>query len=196
MGFKIIGVVGQIASGKGILVKYLTEKLGFTSFSLSSIVHAELKKKGVKKFTRQALQDVGDELRKKEGNDVLARRTIKKIKNLKSKIQNYVIEGIRNPAEIEFFKKNKDFILIGIKADREIRYQRLISRAKEWDPKNYNDFLKVDKRDLGIGQNKSGQQVEKCLAYCDYVLTNSKDLKDFQRKIKDLASSNLRGCIG
>jgi len=30
----IIGVVGQIASGKGILVSYLTEKLGFTSFSL------------------------------------------------------------------------------------------------------------------------------------------------------------------
>ena len=66
----IVGVVGQIASGKGILIKYLTEKLGFVSFSLSSILHDELKKKKVEKFTRKTLQDMGDELRKREGDEV------------------------------------------------------------------------------------------------------------------------------
>ena len=83
MDFKIIGIVGQIASGKGILVKYLTEKLGFIPFSLSLVVHDELKKRGIKQFTRQALQDIGDNLRLQYGDDVLARRTIKKIKNEK-----------------------------------------------------------------------------------------------------------------
>ena len=48
----IIGVVGQIAAGKGMLVSYLTEKLGFISYSLSSVVHAEIEKKGIKKYTR------------------------------------------------------------------------------------------------------------------------------------------------
>ncbi len=42
-----IGVVGQIACGKGKLVEYLIEKMGFTSFSLSSILHDELKEKGI-----------------------------------------------------------------------------------------------------------------------------------------------------
>jgi len=101
----IIGVVGQIASGKGILVNYLTSHLGFASFSLSSIVHAELKKKGIKEFTRRTLQDMGDELRQRYGDDVLAQRIIKAIKEQKKDI--VVIEGIRNPAEIEFFKKIK-----------------------------------------------------------------------------------------
>lgn len=201
-----VGIVGQIAGGKGILVKYLTERLGFVSFSLSSILHNELKKKGIKEFTRKTLQDMGDELRKKEGDDVLAKLIIKKIRSTKPllrqdfggqvEIRNYVIEGIRNPGEIEFLKKNTNFVLIGVKAKRKLRFKRLLSRGKEWDPQNYNDFLKVDRRDLGVGQKRSGQQVEKCLAYCDFVLTNNKDVKDFERKIKNLASSNLRGCIG
>lgn len=180
----IIGVVGQIASGKGILVKYLTERLDCVAFSLSSILHDELKKKKVEKFTRKTLQDMGDKMRKKEGDEVLARRVIRTL--LKQGKERVVIEGIRNPGEIEFFKKNTNFILIGVKAKRELRFKRLLSRGKGWDPKNYNDFIKVDKRDLGIGQDKSGQQVGKCLAYCDYTLTNNKDLKDFEKKIERL----------
>jgi len=216
----IIGVVGQIASGKGILVSYLTEKLGFTSFSLSSAVHREIEKKGIKKYTRQMLQDVGDEMRRREGDEVLARRVIEAIQKQtiedrklkiglegrKSKVkknlfsifnyqppssifyhrQSIIIDGIRNPAEIEFLRNNSNFILIGVKANRELRFKRLLFRGKEWDPKTYEDFLKVDRRDIGVGQNKSGQQVGKCLAYCDYMLTNNKDVKDFQGKVEKL----------
>lgn len=184
----IIGVVGQIASGKGILAKYLTEKLYFTSFSLSSIVHEELDKKGIKDFIRQTLQDIGDQLREKYGDDVLAKRAIKKIESdeIGCNRTKIVIEGIRNPGEIEFLKKNPNFVLIGVRSNRSLRFKRLLSRGKEWDPKNYNDFLKVDRRDIGVGQNKSGQQVGKCLAYCDYTLTNNKDIQDFERKIKKL----------
>lgn len=172
----LIGVVGQIASGKGILVSYLVDHLGFSSFSLSSLLHDELKKRDVKKFTRKTLQDIGDELRKQYGDDVLARRMLDNSNRI-------VIEGIRNPGEIEYFKKNPNFILIGIKAKRDLRFKRLLSRKKSWDPKDYQGFVKMDRRDLGIGQNKSGQQVGKCLAYCDYILTNNKDKKDFERKI-------------
>ena len=185
----IIGVVGQIASGKGILVSYLTEKLGFTSFSLSSAVHREIEKKGIKKYTRQMLQDMGDELRREFGDEVLAQRIIKAINEKKK--DKIVIEGIRNPGEIEFLRNNSNFILIGVKAIRKLRYKRLLIRGKKWDPKTYEEFLIVDKRDIGIDQNNSGQQVGKCLAYCDYVLTNNKDLKDFQRKVERLMGKLL-----
>ena len=179
-----VGVVGQIAVGKGVLVSYLTEKLGFTSFSLSSILHDELRKKGVKEFTRKTLQDVGDKLRMRYGDEVLAKRAIKDL--LSRGRDRVIIEGIRNPGEVEYLKKNPNFILIGVKAHRELRFKRLLSRGKPWDPKTYTDFIKVDRRDLGIGQDKSGQQVGKCLSYCDFVLTNNKDAKDFQRKVGNL----------
>lgn len=189
MDFKIIGVVGQIASGKGRLVKYLTERLGFVSFSLSFIVHEELKNKNIKEFSRKTLQDIGDDLRKRYGDDVLARRTIKELKvELYMPCFRAVIEGIRNTAEVEYLKGLPNFVLIGVKAKRELRFKRLLKRSKPWDPKNWNDFIKVDRRDLGIGQDKSGQQVRKCLAYCNFILTNNKDLKDFERKIKNCIS--------
>ena len=180
----IIGVVGQIAAGKGILVSYLTEKLGFISYSLSSVVHMEIEKRGIKKYTRQMLQDMGDKLRREYGREVLADRIIKAINEQKK--GNVVIEGIRNQGDIEFFKKDKNFILIGIKATRELRFKRLLSRGKKWDPQTYEEFLKVDRRDIGVGQNSSGQQVGKCLAYCDYILANNNSVEDLQRKVEKL----------
>lgn len=179
-----IGVVGQIAVGKGKLVEYLTDKLGFSPFSLSTIVHEELEKSGATGLTRKMLQDKGDELRKNYGDAVLAERAVSRMERLGKK--KVVIEGIRNPGEIEFLKKMPHFVLVGVKAYRELRYKRLLHRAKPWDPKTWTQFLVVDRRDLGVGQKKSGQQVGKCLHYCDYILTNNKDIKDFQRKVKKL----------
>ncbi|OQY66785.1 hypothetical protein B6D29_02460 [Microgenomates bacterium UTCPR1] len=179
-----IGVVGQISAGKGVLVDYLKDELDFISFSLSSILHLELKKREVTNYTRKSLQDLGDELRKKEGNGVLAKMALSYLKKQKDK--RVVIEGIRNPGEIELLKKEPSFTLIGVKAYQTIRFKRLLKRAKPWDPKTYEDFIKVDKRDLGVGQDKSGQQVGKCLAYCDYVLTNNGGIEEFQNKVKRL----------
>jgi len=179
-----VGVVGQISAGKGELVRYLTEKLGFSSFSLSTVVHNELNKKRISKFTRTMLQDEGDKLRRRYGDDILAKRIFRVIKEQKKDM--FVIEGIRNPAEIKFFKKNKNFILIGVKANRKIRFARLLSRNRVWDPKTYGDFLKVDQRDLGLEQGKSGQQVGKCLLYCDYILTNNDSLENFEKKLEKL----------
>lgn len=179
-----VGVVGQIAVGKGVLVEHLTKKLGFVSFSLSSILHQELEKKKITKFTRETLQDMGDSLRQKHGDAVLAEKAIEYLQKQGS--DRVVIEGIRNPGEVEFLKKNPNFVLIGVKASRAIRFKRLLKRAKPWDPKTYEDFVKVDRRDLGIGQDKSGQQVGKCLNYCDFTLTNNKDTKDLQRKVDTL----------
>lgn len=182
-----IGVVGQIACGKGVLVDYLIKKVNFISFSLSSLLHEELKKRNIKDFSRKTLQDLGDQLRQQYENCVLAKRAIKQMeKRGKNRI---LIEGIRNPGEIEYLKKLPHFILIGVKAKRELRFQRLLKRAKPWDPKDWQSFLTVDRRDLGINQAKSGNQVGKCLAYCDYVLTNNKDIKDFQRKVRKLADN-------
>ncbi len=185
-----IGVVGQIACGKGVLVDYLIKKLGFTSFSLSSILHRELDKKHNTDVTRTTLQDLGDRLRVQYGRDVLAKRAIKELRQ--KKIKRVVIEGIRNTAEVEYLKSLPQFTLIGMKSYRRIRFKRLLRRSKPWDPKTWENFLVVDRRDLGIGQAKEGQQVGKCLAYCDYTFTNNKDVWDLHRKVKKLMEKIFR----
>ncbi len=219
-----LGVVGQIACGKGVLVDAL-KKHGFVSFSLSTVVHDELEKQGIKKFTRKTMQDIGDQLRKRYGRDVLAKRAIEilrkqtleagswklekkaessKLENLASSLQlqdqassvknpaPFIIEGIRNTAEVEYLKSLPNFTIIGIKAKREIRFHRLVQRRKPWDPKTWKEFLEVDRRDLGIGQKSEGQQVGRCLAYCDYIITNNKSRQDFEKKVKKLLQKILK----
>jgi len=178
-----IGMVGQIAAGKEVFAEYLIKKYGFTTFSLSTVVHQELEKRGVVNFTRKTLQDVGDELRKKYGDDVLAKRAIEILNKDKRSV---VITGIRNPAEVRYLRTVKNFILVAIKAKRKIRFQRVLQRAKPWDPKTWQEFYKIDRRDYCIGQKKSGQQVGACLKMADYTLTNNRDLGNFYKKIERL----------
>ncbi len=194
-----IGIVGQIAAGKEVFAEYLIKKYGFTAFSLSTVIHKELKERGTQSFTRKTLQDVGDQLRQKFGEDVLAKRAIEILRDSSLKIlsrfnlssfhfPSIIITGIRNPAEVRFFKKIPNFYLIAIKAKRKIRFERVLRRGKPWDPKTWKEFLKLDRRDFGIGQGESGQQVGKCMKLADYVLTNNKDLGSFYEKIEKLIS--------
>lgn len=178
-----IGIVGQIAAGKEVLAEYLIKKYGFTTFSLSTVLHKELEKRGVKEFTRKTLQDIGDELRRTVGDHVLAQKTIEILKGEKRSV---VITGIRNPAEVKYFKKIPGFVLIAVKAKRLIRFKRVLSRGKPWDPKTYKAFYKVDRRDYGIGQGRSGQQVGKCIKMADYIITNNTDKNIFYKKIHQL----------
>jgi len=83
----IIGLVGPIACGKGVVADYLIQKYGYSSFSLSSLLHDELKRRGITYFTRATLQDLGDELRRKEGEGVLAKRAIQQLKAESQKLK-------------------------------------------------------------------------------------------------------------
>ncbi|OIP84166.1 hypothetical protein AUK04_02630 [Candidatus Roizmanbacteria bacterium CG2_30_33_16] len=202
------GIVGQIASGKGEVVKILTEKYGFVSFNLSSILHKILEEKGIINFTRVDLQDLGDKLRKEEGEGVLAKRAIKYFchsrvggnldwipvfmgmtKKQTKMTKKVVIEGIRNPAEVKFLRTLPNFKLIAVKAKKAVRFRRLRKRGKSWDPKTWKDFLVVDRRDKGIGQKGYGQQVGKCVKMADEKIQNNGNLKKLESNINNLLSS-------
>lgn len=184
----VIGLVGPIASGKGVVAKLL-EKRGFSVFSLSRIVRDEVARRGLSPV-RKNLQDVGDDLRKKFGGDILARRTAKKA--IESGARLVVIDAIRNPSEIIYLKKNLAIKIIGVDATAKKRFRYALKRAYPYDPKTWEEFLKAEKRDRGIGQNKLGQQVGRCLAMAEVVIKNNGTLKDLEKKVeKILENFNL-----
>lgn len=203
----IIGIVGPFACGKGVVTDYLIKKYGYTSFSLSSIVHEEVKKRGIKSYDRTILQNIGDELRKKEGEGVLARRAIEqlivnsqqltaeslKLKAKKNQLRTtyyelrtkIIIEGIRNPGEIHYLRSIPGFFLIAVDANQKLRFQRMLARKKPWDPIDWESFKKVDGRDRGDAKNKSGQQVKKCMEMADITIVNNKEREDIYKAIEE-----------
>lgn len=98
----LIGLTGPIASGKSVLADMLVQQ-GFIRLTLSEEVREECKKRGLP-LERSILQDLGNEMRQKHGNGYWARRLLAKLAPGK----NHVIEGIRNPGEVEELKKEAE----------------------------------------------------------------------------------------
>lgn len=126
-----IGVTGTNCSGKGEVVRLLKEKRVYNIHSLSDILRDEARTRGIEP-TVDNLVNLGNELREKHGDDILAIRTIEQILGdvrpahldeagddiekyvkLKCKVTaGAIIDSIRNPAEVNAFKNNLQHELI------------------------------------------------------------------------------------
>ena len=178
----IIGLTGTKASGKEELVKFFTEK-GYMRMSLSDEVRQEAVERGIKSYTIKQLQDIGNELRERFGNEILAKRVLEKLDGCR----NCVVEGIRNTGEIEELRKKKEFTLIAVDAPRTLRFQRIVKRGRDSDPKNWKGFLKMEKRDLGENEENTGQQVKKCIEMADIVIFNDNNsIDELRKKIEEV----------
>src|SRR6476646_5456417 len=106
----IIGLTGKNAAGKGEVATYLKDK-SFYYYSLSDAIREELEHRKVP-ITRDSLIATGNELRETFGADILARRTLEKI----DPNRNYIVDSIRNPAEVVTLRKSNRFVLLNIDA--------------------------------------------------------------------------------
>lgn len=175
----VVGIVGPIASGKDIVLREL-EKGGYKAFFLGDRTREEADRRGLT-HERSVLQDMGNNLRKKFGDDILVRRSEELFDGSEQKI---VIDGIRNPGEIEYLRKKYNPIIIGVNAPISLRQKLSARRQGDSDPKSQEEFELVEKRDRGIGENPYGQQVEACLALSDIVIENNSTKENFIKKIK------------
>lgn len=176
----IIGITGFIASGKSVLVDMLVER-GFVYYGLSNEVREEAKKLEIE-IERKALQNLGNAMREKYGMGYWAERLISKIVGGK----NYVIDGIRNPGEIEALKKLGGFVLIGVDAPIDARFNRIIARNKDSDPKTIEEIKAIDARDKGVGEALHGQQAQKCFEMADAYIQNDGTFEELSKKFGDL----------
>lgn len=178
----IMGVTGPICAGKDEVGKLL-EGMGFERLSLVEVLREEARSRGIE-ITRQSLQDLGDEMRRNEGVDVLARRVMKQI----VPGRNYVIESIRNPGEVVALRELDDFLLLCVRASDHVRFERMVSRAREQDPRTFEEFLAVEARDRGIGQASHAQQNEACWNLADVTITNDHTLEDLNQRVREVLS--------
>lgn len=182
---KVIGITGTIASGKDSVKRILQSKFNCYTVSLSSIIRAELEKKKNSNFSRKNLQDLGNELRKRYGEHILAMLAVEYLQKNKEVI---IVDGIRNPGEIDFLReKFKDkFVLIGVDAKPEIRFERIKRRNYNSDPKTWEEFLEIDKRDQGENEPEYGQRTRDCLEKSDFIIANDGSLEDLEKKVNEI----------
>jgi dCMP deaminase len=173
----IIGLTGRNGAGKGEVAKFL-EEAGFQYFSLSDIIREEIRKTR-RHVTRERLIEVGTRLREREGLGVLAERTLKKL----SSDRNYVVDSIRNPAEVKVLRRRDDFFLLNVAAPRPVRFQRVKARKREKDPRTLSEFIRLEEREFR-GENPAGQQLLATEKLADVALPNASTLEALREKIR------------
>lgn len=180
---KVLGIVGMPGSGKAVARK-VAEELGYGTVVMGDVIREEVRRRGLK-ATPENLGLVMIDIRKKFGPNVVAERSIEKIKKLKREV--VVIDGIRSLEEVEFFKKFfPDLKVIAIHSSPKTRFKRLMKRSREDDPKGWDEFYERDRRELKVG-------IGDVIAISDFMIVNegTKEslrenlVKVFEEAVKD-----------
>ncbi len=165
----IVGLTGRNASGKGTVAAWL-ESRGFGYTSLSDAIRLYLTDSG-SQTSRDNLIAAGTALRQEGGPGVLAERTLPRIPIG----VDFVVDSIRNPAEVEVLRRRSDFVLLEVAADEAMRYSRLALRSRAGDAQSFAEFRRQEAAELASG-DPSAQQLVATAAMADVVVQNDGDL--------------------
>ncbi len=180
----IIGLCGRIGAGKDVVADFLVNNFGFKKIVMSDIIKEEMKKVGIEP-TRENMQNFSKEMKEKYGRGIWAKKTLEWIK--KHKIENAVISGVRDSEEVKEFRKDPNFVLIGIYAPAELRYERLIKRGEKKDPKTIEEAKAQDKREEEIFD-----LITKCKEEADVLIVNDFDnLESFYELLQSFFNNFL-----
>lgn len=173
----MIGLTGPNAAGKGLVADFFVRK-GFLYHSLSDAVREEALKRGLT-TSREHLIITGRSLREEFGLSILASRTFKKLSG------RDVVDSFRHPEEVRFFRNNaEDFLLLGVDAPQEMRYERARKRSRGGDSiSTFEEFRKKEEEENGQG---AGQQLGATFALADIVVMNDGKREDLDARLEQI----------
>jgi dephospho-CoA kinase len=171
--YRLIGLTGTNAAGKGEIAAYLAAK-GYQAFSLSDVIREDLRRRGLE-VNRDNLIARGNALRQRYGADILARRIMKKIRG------KAVIDSLRNTREVAFFRKHPGFVLVAVDAPVEVRFRRARKRGRLESAATLDAFAAKEREEMAGGRD--GQQLRRCLEAADLTITNGGTLAALRRKV-------------
>lgn len=172
----LIGLTGTNAAGKGEIADFLQSR-GYAPLSLSDILREELAARDLK-ADRDNLIRIGNNLREAHGPDILARRVMDKVRGPS------VIDSIRNPREVEFFRRQKGFVLIAVDAPIKIRFARTRTRGRDESAATIDEFRQKEESEMT--GNETSQQLSLTMAMADWTIINDGTIEELQRKVEEL----------
>ncbi len=177
----VIGIAGMPGSGKATAEKVFKKK--YPIIVMGDEVREEARKRKLQP-TPENLGKAMLQIRTEQGPAVLAKRCIPKIEAATSGV--VVVDGVRSLEEVDEYRKAfRNFVLIAIHASPTTRFRRLLARKRTDDPKNWEDFVARDKRELSVGLGN-------VVATSDHMIINEGRKDHMIRELNEI----LRGCLG
>lgn len=171
----ILGIAGEIASGKGTTAKYLIERYGASTHRFSTSLR-DVARRMYLDESRENLQKISTMMRENFSDDVLSMVIYRDVAN--DNTQVVAIDGVRRMADIEFLKKLLEFKLVYIDADMKNRYSRIVKRGENVDDnaKTFEEFEKDHEREAEL-------QIKDLKNEADFVIDNNGSLEQLYAQI-------------
>lgn len=181
---KIIGITGTLGAGKGTIVDYLREHYGYKHYSVRQYLIEEATRRGME-LNRDTFVVVANDLRAQHSPSYI---TDQLYLQAAENGENAIIESVRTPGEVLSLRQHEHFLLFGVDADPEIRYQRIVGRASETDQVSYETFLSNEQREMS-STDPNHQNIGRCMQMADHVFMNNGDFEDLYRQVEDFLQS-------
>ncbi|MFQ5878156.1 MAG: AAA family ATPase [Acidobacteriota bacterium] len=171
----MIGLTGPNASGKGEVAKYLSTR-GFHLHSLSDVVREEAARSGLAP-TRDNLIRTGVRMRSAGGPGALARKILPRLRG------RDVVDSIRSPGEVAVLRGLPRFLLLGVDAPLELRFERSLRRGRVGDGATLEEFAARERRENST--TEAGQQLLATLRLADTVIDNDATIEELHLRVRE-----------
>lgn len=168
----VIGLVGKRCSGKDTVSQHLAKAHGFKTLDYTRDVLAPVLREQGKPITRESLVSLATEMRK-HGEDALTRKLCEKTSE-----GNWVVSGVRFPAEVSRFKQEfgDSFILIAVEADARKRHERSVERAEKGEERlSYEEFMRGE-------ELPTEKVIPGVMASANFTLQNNGSVEELQKE--------------
>lgn len=178
----VVGLVGGIASGKGVVSRYLQDEYGAHAYTFSDILKDVLVRLHLR-VDRGNLQTLGKEIRRDFGADTLVNAMREDIARDEADI--VVVDGIRFQNEVDMIKCFSDRLLLAIDAPLEVRYQRACKRGTRGEASLSLEEFKA------LHEAETERHIEDAAQRADHTLQNTGSKDELTQKVKELINARL-----
>ncbi|MGZ0747527.1 MULTISPECIES: AAA family ATPase [unclassified Haloparvum] len=177
---RVIGTVGLPGSGKGEAAA-VAEAEGIPVVVMGDVIREECRERGLDPAEHHG--EIAGTLREEEGDDVIAARTIPRIREAAADADAdaVLVDGLRSTVEAERFRDafGDDFKLVAIEAPFEVRAERLSERGRDESDMDLEALRERDSRELELGLGDT-------MAEADLEIDNTGTLEAFRDKVRDV----------
>lgn len=177
----ILGLAGEMASGKGTVAKYLVKKHKGNSYRFSTMLR-DVAKRMYLEENRNNLQKISEIFRQNFSQDILSKVIYQDVKNDSHLI--IAVDGVRRSPDIKYLQTLPNFKLVYIETSLEKRFERTKARFENSDDetKTFAEFKKDQKKEAEL-------QIRGLKAKADFVIDNNGSFKDLYAQIDKIIAS-------